>query len=519
VAVFVLAAALGCVALLDEVGPHDEGLVLSAAWRVAEGQLPWRDFWWNYGPGQPVLLGAVWAVLGPSLLWWRILRVLAGAGVAVLAWRLARRWGGDPRWAAAAGVAAGAAMAWPLTPNPNAFALVPGLGAVLLAPRRPGAAGGLAALAAWLRPELGLACALGAAWEARGARGREAEAGRAPAGAAEARGAWGREAEAGRAPAGTAEARGARGLDAGAGGAVRLLAVAAAGTLALFTPFVVAAPGRFAEDLTGFLAVQDLQRLPFPLALSADPNKLLEGAFPALLLAGAAACVAVRRAPAALLPLGAAGLLYLLGRADEFHLVPLAVAVAIAAAGAGARTRAAGSRAWPLVLGAVLAVIALHGVERQAVRALNPPALAPVPGGVGDGVRTTAADAAALRRLVPAIRATRRPVFVAPPRFDRVSVGNPLLQVLLRRPNPTRYDVMQPGVVTTAEVQRELRGDLAATRPRPLVVRWLAPAARRREPNGSARSSGVTLLDDWIAATYEPWLRAGDYAVLRPRAG
>jgi hypothetical protein len=169
------------------------------------------------------------------------------------------------------------------------------------------------------------------------------------------------------------------------------------------------------------------------------------------------------------------------------------------------------------VLGAVLAVVLLHGIERQAVRALNPPALAPVPGGIGDGVRTTAADAAALRRLVPAVRATGRPVFVAPPRFDRVSVGNPLLQVILGRPNPTRHDVMQPGVVTTEEVQRELRDDLAATRPRPLVVRWLAPAARRREPNGSARSSGVTLLDDWIAARYEPWLRAGDYAVLRPR--
>jgi hypothetical protein len=290
---------------------------------------------------------------------------------------------------------------------------------------------------------------------------------------------------------------GRRGRRGGSGGAgtrapAHLLAAAAAGTLVLFVPFILAAPGRFAEDLSGFLAVQDLQRLPFPLTLSADPNKLLEGAFPALLLAGAAACVVARRAPGALLPLGAAGLLYLLGRADEFHLVPLAVVTAVAAAAAGARAHAAGSRVWPPALGAVVAVIALHGIERQAVRALNPPALAPVPGGVGDGVRTLAADAAALRRLVPAVRATARPVFVAPPRFDRVSVGNPLLQVILRRPNPTRHDVMQPGVVTTAEVQRELRDDLAATRPRPLVVRWLAPAARRREPNGSARSSGVT---------------------------
>jgi hypothetical protein len=485
VALFVLAAALGSVAILDEVGPHDEGLVLSAAWRVAEGQLPWRDFWWNYGPGEPVLLGAVWAVLGPSLLWWRILRVLAGAGVAVLAWRLAGRWGGSPRWAAGAGVAAAAAMAWPLTPNPNAYALLAGLGALLAARERPAAAGGLAALAGWLRPELGAACALGAAWEAWAARG----------------GAGGRHA----AP---------RGAAASGSAPLRVLAVAAGATLLLWAPFVLAAPDRFATDVRGFLAVQDLQRLPFPLTLSADPNKLLEGTFPALLLAGGAAWLAARRGPWPLLPVALAGLLYLLGRADEFHLVPLAVVVAIGAAVAGAR--AAGSRPWRLALGAAVAVIALHGVERQAVRALNPPALAPVPGGVGDGVRTTAADAAALRTLVPAVRRLGPgPVFVAPPRFDAVRFGAPLVNVVLRRPNPTRYDVMQPGVVTTDAVQREIVADLRRTRP--TIVRWLAPAAAEREPNGSGRSSGVTLLDDWIAARYEPWLRAGPYLVLRPR--
>jgi hypothetical protein len=100
--------------------------------------------------------------------------------------------------------------------------------------------------------------------------------------------------------------------------------------------------------------------------------------------------------------------------------------------------------------------------------------------------------------------------------MDAVRVGAPLVNVILRRRNPTRYDVMQPGVVTTARVQREIRRDLEASGA--LVIRWLAPAARLREPNGSGRSSGVTLLDDWIAATYEPWLRAGDYLVLRPRA-
>jgi hypothetical protein len=55
-AVFVVAVALACVGVLDGIGPHDEGLVLQAANRMADGQLPYRDFWWNYGPGEPVLL-------------------------------------------------------------------------------------------------------------------------------------------------------------------------------------------------------------------------------------------------------------------------------------------------------------------------------------------------------------------------------------------------------------------------------------------------------------------------------
>ena len=51
-------------------------------------------------------------------------------------------------------------------------------------------------------------------------------------------------------------------------------------------------------------------------------------------------------------------------------------------------------------------------------------------------------------------------MLVAPPRYDRVRVGDSMLNVLLDRPNPTRYDVVQPGVVTTAKVQREMARDL-----------------------------------------------------------
>jgi hypothetical protein len=97
-----------------------------------------------------------------------------------------------------------------------------------------------------------------------------------------------------------------------------------------------------------------------------------------------------------------------------------------------------------------------------------------------------------------------------------VTVGNPLVYVLVDRPNPTRYDVMQPGAVTTAPVQREMVGDLERARPG-LVIRWLSPVADQPEPNGAGRSSGVHILDRYLRSHYVEVRRFGDYAVLRPR--
>jgi hypothetical protein len=131
-------------------------------------------------------------------------------------------------------------------------------------------------------------------------------------------------------------------------------------------------------------------------------------------------------------------------------------------------------------------------------------------------VRDAPADARALARLLPLLRTlvpSGGTLLVAPPRYDRVRVGDPLLNVLADRPSPTRYDVVQPGVVTKASVQREMARALERART-PFVVRWLAPAALELEPNRSARSSGVRLLDRFIAARYRLRARIGDYVVL-----
>ena len=88
---FALGALLSGITIWWGINPHDEGLVLQAGARVAEGQLPYRDFYANYGPGQYFLVGGLDVLFGPSLLSWRIVRVALDATVAVLAYALTRR--------------------------------------------------------------------------------------------------------------------------------------------------------------------------------------------------------------------------------------------------------------------------------------------------------------------------------------------------------------------------------------------------------------------------------------------
>src|SRR5262245_19163552 len=148
--------------MLDGIQPNDEGLMLQAAARIADGQVPYDDFWWFYPPGQPYLLAGLWELLGPSLLWWRVIRVLCDAGVALLVWSLARRGGASPRLALAAWLVAALAMAYPTGPHPFPATLVMALGSLLLIERRPAFAGALAGLAAVWRIEFAAYLVVGA---------------------------------------------------------------------------------------------------------------------------------------------------------------------------------------------------------------------------------------------------------------------------------------------------------------------------------------------------------------------
>ncbi len=75
---------------------YDEGLVLTAAMRVAAGQIPHRDFYANYGPAQFYILAGLFKLFGNSLLVERLFDLLIKAllvtSVYAIVASLCRRW-------------------------------------------------------------------------------------------------------------------------------------------------------------------------------------------------------------------------------------------------------------------------------------------------------------------------------------------------------------------------------------------------------------------------------------------
>jgi hypothetical protein len=508
---FAGAALLSGITLLDGIQPNDEGLMLAAASRIAEGQVPYSDFWWFYPPGQPYLLAGMWELFGPSLLVWRLVRVLCDATVALLAYLLAVRGGASPGLALASWLAAALAMAYPSGPHPFPLTLVLALAGLLVFERRPLVAGVLVGVAAAWRIEFATYLGLGIllAYALRG-NGFVREAG-------------------------------------------SFMGAAAAAAVLLYAPVVAAADLGDSWDLLVRYPIEDFgeyQSLPFPLDYDGPLNTSSLGGFlsdsaenlllfylPLALvlgLAGSLLALGLRfrrerwpQVASAVFAIGMAH--YLVTRPDVFHTAPLAVMVAVLAAWAIVEWRepgpAAGERS-PLGIAALagaalsagaLAYAIVEGLDRRWLELRTDYAELRLP--AADGVRVREAGRAPLERAVRQVRARvpeGRPIYVATRRSDFVTSGYPLFYVLAGRSNPTEYDIQAPGVVTTASVQREIVRDLERTRT-PLVVRWTAPISAAREPNRGGESTGVTILDDHLRRAYREEARYGDFVILERR--
>jgi 4-amino-4-deoxy-L-arabinose transferase-like glycosyltransferase len=188
--VFVVLAALTWGAWGDLT--MDTGYDLLAASRTAQGELPYVDYGYFYGPLAPLLLGGIYAVTGAAVWPAVALGLVLSVAATALTYRLARRFAGPPAAAAAGALVACAALSsannsFVLPHSTSApLAIVLALAAILWLTGDPLAAlprdrlikaGVACGLVALTRPELALALFGAVAvwlaveiWQARGAR-------------------------------------------------------------------------------------------------------------------------------------------------------------------------------------------------------------------------------------------------------------------------------------------------------------------------------------------------------------
>jgi hypothetical protein len=497
------------------VGTYDEGLVLTGALRVLHGEWPSRDFYANYGPAQFACVAGAFQLLGTSVLSARVWDALSQALLVPMVWLALRPLGSQALRAAAlalasallidraqhlypvavcaalsfaAGVVAARALArrapwqafWPVTPLLVALfcfrydlalgvgaALALAVGAVLVLQRRSGSVARAQALRIVAFNGLLLAAGCAAALALLAWAGALAPA---------LSDLW--------------TYNGANYVQMRSlpfPGPRELLRSPLAGLCVYFAPPAVA------------LALATLvrrSRRAAPGAGGAGPD---ERAITALVFA----CLA--------LPFFAKGSV----RVSAQAMVPadLAAIVALAACADSWRTTAR-ARRWTLAIAGVALALALGGRVRKSVwLAQRPEAAERFPWFAPFSVEPERFAAAS---YVRDHSAPEERVLSATGRHDRVVLDDNAFYFLAQRLPGTRWHHYDPGVQTSAAVQIEMIAELERH-----GVRWIVrdtSADERVEPNRSAQSSGVHLLDDHIATRFREVARYGPITVLEREA-
>jgi len=102
-------------------------------------------------------------------------------------------------------------------------------------------------------------------------------------------------------------------------------------------------------------------------------------------------------------------------------------------------------------------------------------------------------------------------IYVGNSTHDRIFVNDVMFYFLAERNSATKYHELHPGLATTLPIQRRIVEDLIRNRVRYIVL--LSAFQNVKEPNESAISSGVTLLDQFIQDNYYLVEQFGDYTV------
>lgn len=503
---------------------HDEGAWIYNAMRVLNGDIPHRDFWVNYAPGQTYVLALLFKMFGPSILVERIFSRILQFLVVVLTYLLTRSLA-PSAWAV---VSAGVMAIWVRTLNSSsASPIVPATVLILIGclcvaaflqrsgSRRLMAGGVVTGVATLFRHDVGfyMFCAAVVVLFLR-ARAESSRHHHGPR--------W------------------------RLSPVVTQPAIFAAGTMVVVLPVAVLLSAIVpARDLISNLvlfplftypAVHSLPILPpapHPWRLATGELGPVEFALLTLgrfqfyfpLLALGVAAIWLWRAGRhgfsrehwfclLLLLFGVACVNQARVRFNVTHLFPLVVPASVLWVAVACHVSRRHLLGMGLGLGLfVTSVSVSHFTARLADLATD---VAPLTLERASGIQVPAAEARALDQAVRFVQqqvpADER-IFVGNARHDQIFINHNMFYFLAGRHSATKYNVLESGVVTTRPVQQEIIQNLQARAK--YVVIWAAE--QLREPNQSGISSGVHDLDDFISSHYQPVRRFGDYVILSRR--
>src|SRR5262249_30172972 len=106
-------------------------------------------------------------------------------------------------------------------------------------------------------------------------------------------------------------------------------------------------------------------------------------------------------------------------------------------------------------------------------------------------------------------------IFVAGERHDRVFINAMMVYFLSRRPSAVYFEQFDPGLTTTGQAQEKIIKDLEQNRVETIFV-WRNKFPN--EPNMSSTSSGVKLLDSYLADSYQQVKSEKLYSILKRRS-
>jgi hypothetical protein len=132
-----------------------------------------------------------------------------------------------------------------------------------------------------------------------------------------------------------------------------------------------------------------------------------------------------------------------------------------------------------------------------------------------EGIHLLADEAEHLQKAVTFVQSHVRPeekIYVGTATHRRLYSTHIMFYFLTQRHSATKFHTLEPGVVNTHAIQSHMIGELERQKVR-YVVLWTHE--QFKEPNESARDSGVEDLDRYIQERYAVDQVFGDYTILR----